>query len=562
MYIADLDGNRVLHVSPDGIIRTIFGTGESGSSGDGGPATQGRITGPGSLAVDSRDFLYVGPGDDHRHIRRIDLNSGIISSLAGTEAKWIAVDALGNVFFSSYTQVKRFDVATGTITVTAGSGNYGFRGDGGPAIQASLTSVSGMSLDGSGNLYIADRENNRIRRVQPGGIIETVAGGGSYLQQSAVSAAKAIITDSQGVAFDRHGNLFFSDFDHNLIRRLGTDGVVTIVAGNGMFNYSGDGGHPLQASLGTAPAAFSFDPRGNLLFYVHNSPSAVRLITPGSDGVINGSADERIITVAGQVGSDKQSDHGQADGGPATKAVFAAVRHLAVDSRGNLYVADWLDNRIRKIVTGADGVLNGAPDEIITTVADTGVAASTGDGGPATQASVNEPGGGSIAIDWKDNLYITDSGRIRRVDATTGIITTFERGAAAGGAAWIRFDANDNFYFGTRAQLFRIDGQTGERTLVAGTGEFGFSGDGGDARQATFQGVQYLTLDQAGNIAFPDNGNFRIRKITFAQLGVTDCTFALSSNSQSFTSARGSGTVDVAAKNGCLWTAASVVSLK
>ncbi|MGH9837304.1 MAG: hypothetical protein ACREEM_00795 [Blastocatellia bacterium] len=515
IYIGDSDGNRVLKLTLDGTIHLVAGTGEHRNFGDGGPAIAADLRAVSDLAVDNiRNWLYIGVWGGQ--IRRVNLNTGIIDSVPNALCYcWLGLDAERNLLFSNY-RVQKYNAGTGQITEVAGN-RTGFAGDGGPATQAALFSPSGLSVDSQGNIYIADRDNARIRRVRTDGIIETFAGGGIAIKNG-IPALQASVYDGQGIAVDRFGNVFFSDLDHTVIRKLDRNGIVTTVAGTGLGfgGNNGDGGHPLQAIVGGG-LSLTFDSHGNLLFVDQTPPSTVRSISPGADGAINGSPDERVITIAGQLkGSQGEfADHGSADGKPAREAIFFAVRGIAVDSKDNLYIGDWLDNRARKVVPGSDGALNGGSDEIITTVAGNGTLGSSGDGGLATQASVGGPG---VGVDRQDNLYVGDyTGRIRRVDLNTGIITAYARVDDVGGAGRLLFDSNGNLYFGngiSGSKIFRLDPISKIKTVIAGTDERGFAGDGGDAKQAQFQSTAFITFSPEGDIYLMDNGNFRIRQLT------------------------------------------------
>lgn len=349
LYILETDRFRIWQMGADGILRAVAGTGVRGNSGDGGPATQAEIA-PFSIAIDpSRNLLYIGDLG-YGPLRRVDLGSGVISTIPNTAAQYVGTDASGRILFSSFQQIKRFDPQSGSISVAAGTGDSGFSGDGGLAINARLKGPFGTAADAIGNVYIADRNNSRVRRVRPDGIIDTVAGGGVAIR-TGVPAAHAGIYDGQAIAADRQGNVLFGDSAHPYIRRLSSSGIVTTVAGNGFPGFGGDGGHPLQASFAPNVQRFSFNRHRDLIFI---NEEVARLITPGSDGIIDGSSDERIMTIAGQVQPflRRTPDRGGADGGSAKSAVFDAIRGATVDSEGNLYLADWMDNRVRKVVTG------------------------------------------------------------------------------------------------------------------------------------------------------------------------------------------------------------------
>jgi RHS repeat-associated protein len=225
LYIADSGNNRIRRVGTDGIITTVSGTGSRGGSGDGGPATQAQLNYPQGIALGLDGSLYIADSGNNR-IRRVGKD--------------------------------------GIITTVAGTGVYGFMGDGGPATQAKLNYPQGIALGLDGSLYIADSGNNRIRRVGTDGIITTVAGTGVYgFMGDGGPATKAQLKFPQGIALGRDGSLYIADSFNNRIRRVGTDGIITTVAGTGNSGYSGDGGLAMQANL-ASPQSIAFGPGGNL----------------------------------------------------------------------------------------------------------------------------------------------------------------------------------------------------------------------------------------------------------------------------------------------------------
>ncbi len=281
--------------------------------------------------------------------------------------------------------------AGGTITTVAGDGRRGYFGDGVPAAQAQLDTPWGVAVDGSGNLYIADRDNHRIRKVDAAGVITTVAGNGAEgYGGDGGPAAQARLYLPQGVAADGSGNLYIADRHNHRIRKVDAAGVITTVAGNGAEGYGGDGGPAAQARL-YLPHGVAVDGSGNL--YIADSFNH-RIRKVDAAGV--------ITTVAG----DGTRGYG-GDGGLAAQARLDFPYGVAVDGSGNLYIADGDNNRIRKV--DAAGV--------ITTVAGDGTYGYGGDGGPAAQAQLSVPYG--VAVDGVGNLYIADtfSHRIRKVES-------------------------------------------------------------------------------------------------------------------------------------------------
>lgn len=508
IYIADAGANRVRQVDTDGVITTIAGNGEAGSSGDGGPATLASLNHPTDLAFDHLGRLLIA-GNGISSLRRVDLVTGTIGSIPGTEGVFaVTVDAENNIYFTTYSQVKRVDSLTQEVTVVGGAAS-GFGGDGGPATEARFQDLRGIAVTQDGDVLVSDSGNNRVRRIS-GGQVETIAGTGEHPGDDA-PANEAVIYDSQGLAWDAYGNLFFSDFPHHAIRRLDCDGQVTTVAGTRQGGTAGDGGPPLAASFSN-PSALTFDGHGQLLFIDQsNGVGVVRLITPGPDGVINGDKDERIITVAGSGAPRSEADHGSADGGPAPDAAFMGVRGIAVDSLDRLYVGDFLDNRVRVVSPGADGILNGKADEIIQTMAGDGQDAQSGDGTPATQASL----GGALwlSIDGADNIYVSTDGngeprRIRMVDSSSGLISTLLEPQTLSS---FEADSSGILYLADGKRIIRFDPDDSTQAVVAGTGQPGFAGDGGDAEAALFRGAGFLALSPDGRIALADNGNHRLR---------------------------------------------------
>ncbi len=348
------------------------------------------------------------------------------------------------------------------IYTLAGKGEAGFSGDGGAATSAALNSPSSMALDAAGNLYIADTANHRIRKVSPSGVITTVAGGGvgcgfafSELGDGQPAGAACLFVPSR-VTLDAAANLYIADSGNHRIRKVGLDGIITTVAGNGMSAYFGDGGPATRASL-KSPTDVALDAAGNL--YIADSENG-RIRKVSLDGT--------ITTVAGN-GSCCSSS---ADGSLATSVSLSAPTGVAVDAAGGLYIAESGRHRIRKVGPDATITLAGRPAMTITTVAGDGsCCVFFGDGGAAVKASLNSPF--AVAVDAAGNLFIADrfNQRIRKV-SLDGIITT-----------------------------------------AAGSGIFGFSGDGDLATGARLGSPSGVALEAEGVFFIADKGNNRIRKV-------------------------------------------------
>ena len=342
-------------------------------------------------------------------------------------------------------------------------------------------------------------------------IIATVAGNGVMgYSGDGMAATTSALYQPRGVAFDASGSMYIADLSNHRIRRVTAAGTISTFAGTGVAGYSGDGG-PATAAMLNQPSAVAFDAAGDLIIADSQNRRIRKVIF--SSGI--------ITTIAG-TGVEGYSG----DGGPATSAMLHRAVDLAIDSFGNIYFADSVDNRIRKISTAG----------IITTVAGTGVAGFTGDGGPATSAMLDVPLG--VVVDGTGNLYIADARnhRIRKVRSSDGSIFTVVGNGTGGGTDKGSFSGDNglasqaglntpedvavdpagNIYIADMAnyRIRKVTASNNVITTIAGTGADGFSGDGGPATQATMNLPWSVTLDASGSVLVADMQNNRVRKIT------------------------------------------------
>jgi hypothetical protein len=335
-------------------ITTIAGTGVAGFNGDNQLAVKAELNLPTGVAEDQLGSLYVGDSADNR-VRKI---------------------------------VKPTTNGQDTITTIAGTGASGFSGDGGPATSAKLSVPSGVATDNSGDVFIADTGNNRVREVVIStGFIHTIAGNGQCGSKVPTGdggpATSASLCAPTGVAVDTSGHVYISDTGHNEVRVVSSGGQINSYAGTGKCGFSGDGGKGSKAQV-CVPAGLALDSNRDL-FIADTGNSRVREVAENGN----------ISTLAG---TGKFGYSG--DGGPATKAVLNGPTGVGADTMGDVFISDTLNNRIREVTAGT-----------ITTYGGNGTRGFSGDGGEATSAELNKPTG-SVAMDGTA-LYFADTGNQR-----------------------------------------------------------------------------------------------------------------------------------------------------
>ncbi len=386
-------------------ITTIAGNGYTGNVGDDGPATCAGTPNPNGICLDGKGFLYLSVSNS---IRKVNLATNTISRVAGSDTEGsngdggpardallqyptaLCTDKKNNLYIceTNGNRIRKINLVTGIISTYAGNGNVGYSGDGGPAIMASLNSPSGICTDAADNLYIADFSNNRIRKIDAlTGTVTTIAGNGALFHSGDGGLAiNASIPHPTSVAVDASGNIYFTEFAAGIgarIRKINnTTGIVTTIAGNNNYAYSGDGGLAINAEF-LDPVAIIFDPSGNL-YIADYEDSRVRFIT-ASNGIINTIAGNGVGAFAG-------------DGGPAPSSSLKNPLQLAHDGNGNLYIADDWNHRIRKV--GSDI----SPPPVLPTTINISASSQTScEGYPVTFTAVAVNPGFNAIYQWKVN---------------------------------------------------------------------------------------------------------------------------------------------------------------
>lgn len=343
------------------IIKTIAGIDTSGYFGDGGPATSAELNFPIAVLPDASKNIYIADFKNNR-IRIIN-SSGTINTFAGngvqgysgdggtaTNAEFykpigLARDISGNIYIADHGNNRiRIINSSGIVNTLAGNGIAGYSGDGGPATSAELDMPTCVTWIASGKIYIADYQNNRIRMVNTSGIITTIAGNGFGAPSSGGysgdggQATAAELYNPSVAALDTSGNLYISDYMNNRVRVIDTSGIITTLAGNGIGNYSGDGGPATAAELN--PSGLTLDASGNIYIPDYGN-NRIRMIN--TSGIISTSAGNGIPGFSG-------------DGGPATAAEINGPSGLAFDVSGNLYIADFYNQRVREVLSNSTSI--------------------------------------------------------------------------------------------------------------------------------------------------------------------------------------------------------------
>jgi sugar lactone lactonase YvrE len=564
VYIGNQEANRVFKVDPSGTLTVFAGNGENyGVRGDEGPAVNAEVSMTG-LAIDANDNIYI--IDSFGSIRKVTAD-GIIHTVAGGirgyygdgidarlarfwDIEGVAFDRQGNMFIAdNHNNIIREITTDGIIHTVAGNvGANGFSGDGGPATQAVLNSPHGVAVDSKGNVFVADTGAQRIRMFTVGGNISTVAGSetqknsdGSYYndyQGDGGPATQALFSGPYNVAVDSQDRVYVADFWNGRVRRFTVGGNIDTIVGNGQ-GYTGDG--PATSVGISGPYGLAFDKDGNLLIGTQWD-NLVRKLNFSNNN---------LTTVAGNhlayLGGDgyTATQASLTTGSLTTGCYYMNVPisrncpRVAIDSTSNLYIADSLNNSIRKV---------NAQTGIISTFAGStaGIAGYSGNGGPGYAAGLNTPMG--MAFDASGNLYFADSQNnvIREIDKNNNISTIAGNGSWGCGYAdnadatqgqlcnplGVTVDLTGNVYVADSANcvirkiappdnnglrgMTTVAGQYAQGNCSASwpsSGANNLSGDSGPATSATLAYPMAVAVDRQGNLFIADSYNLAIRRV-------------------------------------------------
>ena len=549
IVFGDMRSHRIWRIDGDGILHNFVGDGVPGTSGDGGPAADARVYTPHDFFQDEDGNIFFvelgarGPDEGTGAVRRIDYETDVITKVVGSgragrggeglhalESEFdttcgVAVDRDGNIYVCHKwdSKVTRVDAETGIVETVAGqpTRNYlleegdrrpftgagysfhGYHGDGGPAKESALGLPEHLAFDSRGDLYICDNGNNRIRKVDMRtGVITTVFGTGAASSYGDGGPATEAATDTpDSIHIDRYDNIYVGEARGNRLRKIdGETGVVTTIAGTGVPGWGADGVPATETMTNAIEVGIWADPDGAVLY--SDCSGRLRGIDPDT-GI--------VTTVAGGLGIH--------DGGPATEAFVTNPRGLAVGPDGAVYIADMQSDRVRRVdaVTG-----------VITTVAGSGGRGFGGNGGPATDAYFLNPYDVTVDLDGRVVIADTLNAQVRRVDhcGTIQALAGVGRdgadrgdGAPALSASFttahsVACGPDGRVYVGDIVGRLRVvDPLTGIITTFAGTGQAGYSGDGGPAAEARIGGPSAISLDGHGNLYFTDLTQHVVRKV-------------------------------------------------
>ncbi len=542
VYFSDLGNQTYRRIDYEtGVITKIAGSGKVGRGGDGGPATEAELDTTCGIAIDHDGNVYLS-SEWSNNIRRIDAKTGTIERFAGLDARHypsdhdgsrpysganlslggyhgdgglaseagfqhpehLALDSKGNLYVcdNSNDRVRKIDAETGVVTTVLGNGQRASNGDGGPATEASTLMPDAICLDANDNLYVGEKYGFRVRKVDAeSGIVTTLAGTGvpGFGEEGLHGSETHVNACEAGIWADPDGTVFWGDCSGRLRRCDGQTGVVTTVLGGTTVHD----GEPATSAFVNSPGGLSVGPNGDV--YVADTWNQRIRAIDATTGVIRGVAGNGARAYGG-------------DGGPANEAYLGNPHDVSVDSQGRVVIADTRHGHVRRV----------DEDGIIRNVAGAAFQWDKGDGGPALGANLVHVL--SVAHGPDDDIYVGDGGvgRIRKVDAVTGIITTVAgtglpgytgdggpaTDARIGAPTAIRFDGDGNMYFADKDHhVVRKVDTDGIITTIIGIGEDGYSQDGIMAASAMLDTPWGLEVSPSGVVFVADSHNNRVRKI-------------------------------------------------
>ncbi len=543
LYLSETGNHSIRRIDRETrVITRVAGSGKIGWGGNGGLATEAELDNDSGVAVDQAGNVFI-CCEWSNVVRRIDAETGIIEHFAGQEARhhllergnsrpfsgpWLslegyhgdggpardaafhhpehlAFDSKGDLYVcdNSNDRIRKIAMKTGIVTTALGNGQRASNGDGGPATEASILMPDALCFDLHDNMFVAEKYGFRIRRVDAeSGTVSTLVGNGvpGWGEEGLPGSETHCNSPEAGIWADPDGTVFWGESGGRLRKYDGTSGIVTTALGGAAVH---DGGLAERAFL-RGPLDVSVAPNGDI-YIADTYNQRVRAIDAAT-GVISTAA-----------GSGARAYGG--DGGAATEAHLGNPNGVAVDSRGRAVTADTRHSHVRRV--DEQGVIHN--------LAGAAFPWDKGDGGPAISANLVYPQ--AVEVDRADNVYIADGGfgRIRRVDAATGMISTVvgtgiqgytgdggpATAARIGSPTSIRFDSRENLYFSDSMYnvIRRVDAETGVITRVVGRGEEGFSPDGTSALDARLGGPFGVEVSWDGTVYVSDTRNNRVRMV-------------------------------------------------
>lgn len=497
LYVADSYNHRIRKITPEGVITTVAGNGDSGYSGDGGQAIEASLNRPQDVKVDAAGNLFIADYSNHR-VRKVGAD-GVIETVAGNGETGSAQDGenglaarIGYPFRIEVGAGGRIYIAQGTVVQSVGpdgltkrvanqTGSGGHGGDGGPAAAASFGTIRGLHEDGDGNLYVCDSSNDRVRMIDGNGVVDTVAGASHY-QGDGGPATGATLYQPRGAAAGLNGEIYIADTSNHVVRKVDANGEITTVAGTGVRGFNGNLQPAVDATL-SEPCDVAVDAAGNL-YIADQGSRLVRKVTP--DGM--------ILPFAG----DGMTSNFE-EGGEAWRNSIGSPQSIAFGPDGNLYIASTSPNKVWR-VDAAERIYSFAGD---------GTIGYSGDGGPAVEAQIDRPSG--IFADALGNVFIAGSSRLRKV-AADGTISTAVQITGTLSSAVIE---PNGYFLITNSNNSRFDIAASDGTVTRYTNKFyDFAGDGGPLDEAKFNTPIQLANAPGGRILVVDYTNERIRALT------------------------------------------------